>query len=480
MKIKILFLTGFVVSTSLFSQNKTGIGNVSDDAGLLIPNAVVQISPVSDTSIVYEYICDKNGNYAFDIASADSVFTLSILPSAQTLQFIHTEGTITLSSGNNGILFHKVELTGTYGIKFTVVDTSGNPIPNAKVLLYDTQRKWRIDSCYLAKPVYTDANGQIEINSLLPMRYWFNIRKGYMTNRFTRKDTIIDTTGTITNITVPIRDLTQNEFYMCGLCDNKTWITDSIVIFGISQPYNADSKLLSDETWYDSNGNHGFWGFNNDETKMTYNYDSTSANGGGSTVDADLIELTDSSFVGNMLMFGIPTTYYMSAVYDTISLSLTAHDTTIYLDSSGISNITPDDLFINHNYCFTCSTTLSQSSFNTGNIGDNTVIVTTEDRCGNFAVDTIIVTVVPSVNAINEIVKSVLKIYPNPAHDFIVIQNLNFQYLQILDITGKIVKQFMPNDKSFKIRVSDLNQGIYFIRIYTAKDIITGKFIVTQ
>ncbi len=105
MKIQILLFISFAFSVSIFSQNKTGIGNVSDN-GTLIPNAIVQISPVSDTTVTYEYICDKNGNYEFDITSNESTFTLNLFPSAQTLQFTHAEEIIKLKNGNNEILYH--------------------------------------------------------------------------------------------------------------------------------------------------------------------------------------------------------------------------------------------------------------------------------------------------------------------------------------------------------------------------------------
>jgi hypothetical protein len=479
MKIKLLLLFGIAFPVLLFSQNKTGIGNVSDNSGVLIPNAIVHISPVSNPNDVYEYVCDKNGNYTFELSSSEDVFVLNIFPSQQTLQFTHQEESISLSDGDNGILYHTVELTGNSGINFTVTDIAGNPVSNAEVLLYDTERKWRIDSVRIAKPFYTDINGNIEINSLLPVEYWFNIRKGYMTNKFTVKNISVDTTVT-TDIEVVIRDLTQNEFFMCGLCDNKTWITDSIVIFGISQPYDADSKLLSDGTWFDSNGNHGYWWFSPDETTMTYNYDSTSTNGGGSTVEAELVELTDSSFVGNISFFGLPATYYMSVIYNTISLSLSVQDTTIYLNSNDSVYITPDDLFISSDYCFNCDVTLSQTGFDFNDIGDNIVYVTLEDRCGNMAVDTVVVTIELLQTAINEVAMADLVIYPNPANEFIAIEckDDRIQRVELYDIYGKIEKKLMPDRTQCKINISDLSKGSYFIRIYTTKDVVSKKIIV--
>ena len=478
MKSKLLLLISLFISVSLFSQNKTGIGNVSSTTGVLIPNAIVKISPISNPSLIFEYVCDKNGNYIFNIESLDNDFSLNILPSVQTLQFTHNEETISLSDGDNGILFQNVELTAGNGILFTVIDTAASPVQGAKINLYDTKSKWRIDSCRIAKSFYTDSNGQVEINSLLPVEYWFNIRKDYMNNRFTVNNYTNDTTS-ITNIEVTIRDLTTKEFYMCGLCDNKTWITDSIVTFGISTPYDADSKLLSDGTWYDSNDNHGYWWFSSDETSMTYDYDSNSSNGGGSTVDADLIELTDNSFVGDMAMLGIPVTYYMSANYDVIDLNLTAYDTTIYLDNNGQASLSYDDLMINSSYCFTCTSSLSQSSFDTNDIGNVDVYITLEDRCGNSTTDTITVTIAASPYSVNKIAKSEISIYPNPVSDFISIKsNDNIRMIEFYSVNGQLVKQMILNKKQVKINTSDINNGFYFCRIYTSKAVVTKKIVV--
>lgn len=377
-------------------------------------------------------------------------------------------------SDNTGMLS-----TNTNGIRFTIVDTSGNPVQGAKVLLYDTKQKWRVDSGAINTPVYTDLNGQVEISSLLPVEYWFNIRKGYLTNRFTVKNTAaaIDTTQ-VTNITITIRDLSQNEFYMCGPCDNKTWITDSMVIFGITQPYDADSKLLSDGTWFDSNGNHGFWWFNPGETTMTYDYDSSSANGGGSVVEATLIELTDSSFSGNMNMFGMPVTYYMSAQYDTISLQLSVPDTTIYLDSNGFAMITPDDLMINSGYCFTCTTSLSQSVFGISDIGNGEVAITTQDRCGNSVTDTFTVTIMEPLS-VNERQTPVINLFPVPAADHVKIEcTEKLIGIYLSDISGRLVLRQGLNDSHYSMNTAELKPGMYFVKIVTLQGSVVKKIII--
>ncbi len=67
-------------------------------------------------------------------------------------------------------------------------------------------------------------------------------------------------------------------------------------------------------------------------------------------------------------------------------------------------------------------------------------------------------------------------IYPNPAHDFIVIANKAkqsySQRVEIYDFTGKIVKQFKIQNSELKINIGDLRKGVYIIRIGQNKQIL--------
>lgn len=103
MKKSLFFLVHLALSVSLLAQNVAGSGNVSSDAGVMLSNAIVRISPSSDTSIVYEYVCDKNGNYSFDFGGESMEYIFNIFPSTQTLQFTH----ITEIMGSGGLTMMK-------------------------------------------------------------------------------------------------------------------------------------------------------------------------------------------------------------------------------------------------------------------------------------------------------------------------------------------------------------------------------------
>ncbi len=81
--------------------------------------------------------------------------------------------------------------------------------------------------------------------------------------------------------------------------------------------------------------------------------------------------------------------------------------------------------------------------------------------------------------------KNEISIYPNPANDFVIINNFNavpFQTLELADITGRLVKRQMTNTQLTKVDISQLNNGMYLLRFVDAKGVLlkTEKLIVQQ
>ncbi len=70
-------------------------------------------------------------------------------------------------------------------------------------------------------------------------------------------------------------------------------------------------------------------------------------------------------------------------------------------------------------------------------------------------------------------------IFPNPAADFITIENNHSNYLlEIFTKDGKLVKSFSVNEKERQIDVRDLNNGIFFFRTSNDLQIKSGRFVV--
>jgi len=66
-------------------------------------------------------------------------------------------------------------------------------------------------------------------------------------------------------------------------------------------------------------------------------------------------------------------------------------------------------------------------------------------------------------------------IYPNPTNNFIEIKTgLEYISATIIDVTGKTIKTINPQSK---IDISNLSNGVYFIKVFSNETIITRKFI---
>ena len=74
-----------------------------------------------------------------------------------------------------------------------------------------------------------------------------------------------------------------------------------------------------------------------------------------------------------------------------------------------------------------------------------------------------------------------IKLYPNPTSQMLNISsNINFNGLQVVDLQGRIVyNQTIGNlSSSTRINISELNAGIYFVKISNNQGVIsTQRFI---
>jgi len=83
------------------------------------------------------------------------------------------------------------------------------------------------------------------------------------------------------------------------------------------------------------------------------------------------------------------------------------------------------------------------------------------------------------INAINDKDKQLadVKIYPNPANQQFTIEHpdLIIQQVQLYDIKGKLQQKYTVNNHIYTFDISQLSQGMYFLKIETSQGIITRK-----
>jgi len=134
---------------------------------------------------------------------------------------------------------------------------------------------------------------------------------------------------------------------------------------------------------------------------------------------------------------------------------------------------------LDYDYCFNCIINLSQSVFNKNDMGDNLIVVTLEDRCGNKSVDSININITINTK-INNVNDSDIIIYPNPAQDLITVNTDNNKYrmIELFDINGKQITYLPIIHMHQPINTSKLETGIYFLKIYSTYEVVTKKIII--
>lgn len=75
--------------------------------------------------------------------------------------------------------------------------------------------------------------------------------------------------------------------------------------------------------------------------------------------------------------------------------------------------------------------------------------------------------------------ESIIKLYPNPASDFVILEgtvNSYFENVKILDESGKILKDIPCRSNQAKIDLSDLSNALYFIEVFDKE----GKLLINE
>ncbi len=66
-------------------------------------------------------------------------------------------------------------------------------------------------------------------------------------------------------------------------------------------------------------------------------------------------------------------------------------------------------------------------------------------------------------------------IFPNPTNGMLNIENKDLEKIVLYDISGKIISEFAPVSQ---IDLSTVTKGIYIIKLYSEKEIITNKLVI--
>ena len=86
---------------------------------------------------------------------------------------------------------------------------------------------------------------------------------------------------------------------------------------------------------------------------------------------------------------------------------------------------------------------------------------------------------------INDLTSDAINIYPNPAKDVLMVDltafNGDFNQVRIMNTQGQQVVTINPNgDQTFRVKVDNLSEGIYFLQLQTENGVYSKKFIIMK
>jgi len=112
------------------------------------------------------------------------------------------------------------------------------------------------------------------------------------------------------------------------------------------------------------------------------------------------------------------------------------------------------------------------SSLAEGASQDATVTVTAEDG----TVCSYTITINKLVGVENNLLNAV-KIYPNPTQNILFIDNAENSSVEIFNLNGAMVKRMDVLNNNAEINVSDLNSGVYFLKVQMSEGVRIAKFV---
>ncbi|HRB86928.1 MAG TPA: T9SS type A sorting domain-containing protein, partial [Bacteroidia bacterium] len=72
-----------------------------------------------------------------------------------------------------------------------------------------------------------------------------------------------------------------------------------------------------------------------------------------------------------------------------------------------------------------------------------------------------------------------IQLFPNPAQSEINLQHITaVEKIQVIDVLGKIVFEKNTNNQQYlKINISQVQNGVYFVKAYSAQGVVVKKFV---
>ena len=109
--------------------------------------------------------------------------------------------------------------------------------------------------------------------------------------------------------------------------------------------------------------------------------------------------------------------------------------------------------------------------------GQEIYIAFVHNNCSDvFRINLDDINITAGTSGVEESELSQVSIYPNPATTMLNVHAENFREVQIINFLGQVVYSANITDNNFQINVSNLSNGVYFVRL-NGETTTTQKFI---
>ncbi|MEO8148772.1 MAG: choice-of-anchor B family protein [Bacteroidia bacterium] len=428
---------GLYVITPTYQRGCYLEGIVTDSiTGLAINNASVQIVTTPQTSST-----DLSGNYKTGIATA-GLYDITVGA------FGYYAKTITGVSLSNGVVTQlNVQLASapTFTLTGMVTDAAnGNPIPNAKVHLQTGLNQFNITA---------DPSGNFSINNFVPALYDYAAQQwGYRTACSTNVSIQPGNT-----LTIPLTQGIYDDFVFdwgwtvtgtaaTGMFEKGEPLGTSVQGVEVN-PDNDDQSDCGDECYI--TGNTGVQFFDDAVLDGYTQLESP-------VFDATNIINPRVKYVRWFFNYADPSSGLIAN--DTLIVSINNGTQTAILESYHPGNTLAS--WVNKSYLISTYIPLTNTMkliFYTANQPGGQDIL-------EVGIDKFEVVAGPS--GIDELNVNAVRIFPNPANDYITINSQKaLNTIQVCDVTGRIVLQKSQIENEAKVSIANLESGTYIVTV---------------
>lgn len=444
--------TNDLFSRTIATDSKNNIYIAGDFLDTLLIGDTVVTGPINlKTAFLAKY--DTYGQFLWISTAVSNSFAIGYSIAINSNDEIYIDGMFedSLTFSNNITLHNLPSIHSVFVAKF---DDLGNLIGARKIAGLD---------CVHSSFIYIDNNNNYYINGLvfdnanIGNTTIYNINGLNFIAKFDNNDNF-----------VWVKQM-QGAFINSISTDNDTNIYLSGVFYGSATIGNQNIV---------SNGNSDIF-----IAKYTPTGNFSWAKQAGSNNDDDC--LTMCKAINNEFYIG--GTYNDTAFFDNDSVvSIGGNDMFIAkFDSSGNFFFAKSFGSINLDYCYSLAFSNSEKLYATGTFND--ILFWENDSLTGYGNDDIFLTqmndILVSSNLQNNIIDC--NIFPNPANNFIniIIHNVNNNStIQIIDLFGKVIYQNemkLTSDRIYKqINVSNVQKGMYVIKISSEKGVVSKKVIL--